>query len=278
MLHSKTFVVGDIQGCYDGLRRLLDKAHFNPSSDMLYAVGDLVARGGDSLSTLRFLRDLGANFSTVLGNHDLHLLAVANGIRKAKKSDKLTPILNAADLPDLLHWLRQFPLASKIDSNTLIVHAGLYPQWSINKCIALSDEVSLALKSDNYVNFLTEMYGNQPDSWSPDLPAQDRLRFVVNACTRMRFVQQSGKLDFCNKSHPDSVPASQRKTLVPWFEHSNEQLSTTEKVIFGHWAALSGETCNPKFIGLDTGYVWGQSMSLLCTDTNEIIRVNAKDK
>lgn len=278
MLHGKTFVVGDIQGCYKGLQRLLDKAHFNPSSDILYAVGDLVARGEDSLSTLRFLRDLGANFSAVLGNHDLHLLAVANGIRKAKKSDKLTPLLNAADLPELLNWLRQFPLASKINSNTLIVHAGLYPQWSISECIALSDEVSLALKSDSYVSFLTQMYGNKPDVWSPDLSAEDRLRFVVNACTRMRFVQQSGKLDFDNKSHPNSVPASQRKKLLPWFEHSNEQLSTTDRVIFGHWAALSGETGNPQFIGLDTGYVWGQSMSLLCFDTKEIIRVDANGK
>ncbi|KXJ61271.1 MAG: diadenosine tetraphosphatase [Alteromonas sp. Nap_26] len=277
MLHGKTFVIGDIQGCYKGLRRLLDKAHFDPSTDMLYAVGDLVARGEDSLSTLRFLRDLNASFSTVLGNHDLHLLAVANGIRKAKKSDKLTSLLNAADLPDLLNWLRQFPLASKIDSNTLIVHAGLYPKWSIDECISLSNEVSQALKGDSYVNFLAGMYGNNPDSWSPDLPMQDRLRFVVNACTRMRFVQQSGKLDFDNKSHPDSVPANQRKKLAPWFERTNEQLRTTERVIFGHWAALLGETRNPQFIGLDTGYVWGQSMSLLCIDSKEVIRIDAKD-
>lgn len=276
MLHGKTFVIGDIQGCYKGLRRLLDKAHFNPSNDMLYAVGDLVARGEDSLNTLRFLRGLGTSFSAVLGNHDLHLLAVANGIRKAKKSDKLTPLLNAADLPDLLNWLRQFPLASKIDSNTLIVHAGLYPHWSIDECISLSDEVSLALRSDNYVSFLTGMYGNKPDSWSPDLPSQERLRFVVNACTRMRFVNQNGKLDFDNKSHPNSVPANQRKKLAPWFEHTNKQLGTSDRVMFGHWAALSGETHNPQFIGLDTGYVWGQSMSLLCLDNKEIIRVDAK--
>lgn len=276
MLHGKTFVIGDIQGCYEGLRRLLDKAQFNPSSDMLYAVGDLVARGEDSLSTLRFLRDLGGNFSAVLGNHDLHLLAVANGIRKAKKSDKLAPLLNAPDLADLLNWLRLFPLAKKIAPNTLLVHAGLYPKWSIDECVALSDEVSLALRSDSYASFLTEMYGNKPDTWSSKLSKHARLRFVVNACTRMRFIERGDKLDFDNKAHPESVSPNQRGKLRPWFECPNEQLGTADKIIFGHWAALSGQTRNPQFIGLDTGYVWGQAMSLLCINTTEVIRVDAK--
>ena len=139
MSQGNTYIIGDIQGCYDGLRRVLDKARFDPNADSLFAVGDLVARGEDSLSTLRFLKSLGDSFSSVLGNHDLHLLAVVNNIRKAKKSDKLAPLLSAPDLPELVDWLRYFPLAQKVANNTVIVHAGLYPMWSTHKLLALSD-------------------------------------------------------------------------------------------------------------------------------------------
>ncbi|MEC9169573.1 MAG: symmetrical bis(5'-nucleosyl)-tetraphosphatase, partial [Pseudomonadota bacterium] len=150
MSQGNTYVIGDIQGCYDGLRRALDKVKFDEENDTLLAVGDLVARGEDSLSTLRFLKSLGSQFSSVLGNHDLHLLAVVNGIRKAKKSDKLEPLLNASDLAELIDWLRQFPLAMKLDEQSVMVHAGLYPKWSIDECVSFSDEVSNILKSDNY--------------------------------------------------------------------------------------------------------------------------------
>lgn len=275
MSKGNTYVIGDIQGCYDGLRRVLDKVEFDETNDKLFAVGDLVARGEDSLSTLRFLKSLGSQFSSVLGNHDLHLLAVVNGIRKAKKSDKLEPLLNAADLTELVDWLRQFPLAAKLDEQSIMVHAGLYPQWSIDECVSLSDEVSNILKSDDYATFLSKMYGNTPDKWSDKLEDDERLRFIVNACTRMRFVHTDGTLDFDNKSHPSTVSNTANSTLKPWFEVENTKLTTSQRVIFGHWAALSGHTNNSQFVGLDTGYVWGQSMTLLNLDTSALISVTA---
>ena len=275
MSQGNTYVIGDIQGCYDGLRRALDKVQFDEENDTLLAVGDLVARGEDSLSTLRFLKSLGDNFNSVLGNHDLHLLAVVNGIRKPKKSDKLDDLLSASDLPEMIDWLRQFPLAMKIDKRSIMVHAGLYPKWSIDKAVSLSDEVSTILKSDNYANFLRSMYGNSPDNWSEKWTGEARLRFIVNACTRMRFVYSDGTLDFDNKSHPSAVSHSTSSTIMPWFERKNEQLLANQRVVFGHWAALSCQTNSAQFIGLDTGYVWGQSMTMLNISSDTLVTVKA---
>ena len=275
MSQGNTYVIGDIQGCYDGLRRALDKVQFDEENDTLLAVGDLVARGEDSLSTLRFLKSLGDNFNSVLGNHDLHLLAVVNGIRKPKKSDKLDDLLSAPDLPEMIDWLRQFPLAMKIDKRSIMVHAGLYPKWSIDKAVSLSDEVSPILKSDNYANFLSSMYGNSPDNWSEKWTGEARLRFIVNACTRMRFVYSDGTLDFDNKSHPSAVSHSTSSTIMPWFERKNEQLLANQRVVFGHWAALSCQTNSAQFIGLDTGYVWGQSMTMLNLSSDTLENVKA---
>jgi bis(5'-nucleosyl)-tetraphosphatase (symmetrical) len=271
MAKGNTYVIGDIQGCYDGLLRILDKAQFDPSKDTLYAVGDLVARGEDSLSTLRFLKSLGNSFSSVLGNHDLHFLATLNHIHKAKKSDNLDPLLNASDVKELETWLRQFPLAAKLDKHTLIVHAGLYPSWSMKKALSLSNEVSDALKGPDYVNLLKTMYGNTPVKWSKDLSQEEQRRFTVNACTRMRFVTESGELNFDNKSHPDSAT----NDIKPWFKLQNPKLKAKQKVIFGHWAALSGETQSPQFVGLDTGYVWGQTLTLMNHTSGELITLTA---
>jgi len=271
MAKGNTYVIGDIQGCYDGLRRILDKAKFDPSKDTLYAVGDLVARGEDSLSTLRFLKSLGNSFSSVLGNHDLHFLATLNDIHKAKKSDNLDPLLNASDVKELETWLRQFPLAAKLDKHTLIVHAGLYPSWSMKKALSLSNEVSDALKGPEYVNLLKAMYGNKPVKWSKELSQEEQRRFTVNACTRMRFVTESRELNFDNKSHPDSATDD----IKPWFKLQNPKLKAKQKVIFGHWAALSGETQSPQFVGLDTGYVWGQTLTLLNHTSGELITLTA---
>jgi len=272
---SNTYVIGDIQGCYEGLRRILDKVKFNPDSDTLLAVGDLVARGEDSLSTLRFLKSLGNRFSSVLGNHDLHLLSVINGLRKAKKSDNLSPLLKANDLQELTDWLRQFPLVKQIAPNTIMVHAGLYPQWSIDEAVNLSDEVSKVLRANNYAEFLSDMYGNEPNRWDNDLQGKKRLRFVVNACTRMRFIENNNALDFEHKSHPGAVANSINSSLQPWFNVDNPKLDKNERVVFGHWAALSGQTQNRQFIGLDTGYVWGQSMTMLNLNSNELIQIDA---
>lgn len=275
MSQGNTYVVGDIQGCYDGLRRVLDKVNFDEVNDRLFAVGDLVARGEDSLSTLRFLKSLGKNFQSVLGNHDLHLLSVVNGIRKTKQSDKLAPLLNASDLSDLVDWLRKFPLAMKIDHRSVMIHAGLYPQWSIEQSLSLSDEVSTILRSDTYADFLGRMYGNTPDKWSENLKGEERLRFIVNACTRMRFVYDDGTLDFDNKSHPSAVSHSTSNIIMPWFKRKNTQLSSEQRVVFGHWAALSGQTNSLQFIGLDTGFVWGQSMTLLNLRNSSLVAIDA---
>ena len=275
MPSGNTYIIGDIQGCYEGLQNVLKKAKFDPNIDKLYAVGDLVARGENSLETLRFLQGLGKQFSCVLGNHDLHLLAVVNNIRKAKKSDKLTSLLNAPDINEIVEWLRQFPLAQKVAPDTVIVHAGLYPQWSLDSLISHSEEVSNKLRSDNYAAFLKQMYGNTPSRWSDSLKESERLRFIVNACTRMRFVYDDMSLDFDNKSHPSTIEPNKTAVLRPWFEHTNVSLQKGERIVFGHWAALEGQTTSKQFIGLDTGYVWGQSMTMLNLKTGERISVSA---
>lgn len=271
MSFRNTYVIGDIQGCYDGLRRVLDKVGFSPEHDKLFAVGDLVARGEDSLNTLRFLRSLGHHFSSVLGNHDLHLLSVVNNIRKAKKADKLEPLLNAHDLPELVNWLRQFPLADRITPSHVIVHAGLYPYWSTDTLLSLSQEVSKQLLSSDYTTFLKEMYGNTPAMWSEKLNKRDRLRFTVNACTRMRFLNKDGSLEFDTKTHPSQATGS----INPWFNVKNPYLKKQEQIVFGHWAALNSETNNSQFVGLDTGFVWGQQMTLLNLKTNTLVSVDA---
>lgn len=268
---QRTFVIGDIQGCYTGLKRLLEKVDFNPANDKLYAVGDLVARGEDSLSTLRYLKSLGDSFSSVLGNHDLHLLATMNGIRKAKKADKLQPLLEAPDKQELIDWLRQFPLAQRITAEHTIVHAGLYPSWSTKQLVAFSKEVSDYLQQPNYTDLLAVMYGNSPKSWKKSLSGVARLRFIINACTRMRFVDKKKQLEFDTKTHPTQAPTG----LLPWFDVPNKKLAPSEKVLFGHWAALNGDTQSAHFIGLDTGYVWGQALTMLYIEEHRLIQVTA---
>lgn len=274
MQETRSFVVGDIQGCHRGLLDLLDTVNFNADVDTLYAVGDLVARGDDSLSTLRYLKSLGSSFYTVLGNHDLHLLAVANGIREAKKSDNLQPLIDAPDFNDLIDWLRTFPLALRINKHNLLVHAGLFPEWSFKDVIAASDSVSSRLRSDDYVSFLKTMYGNMPTHFNDASTDEEKTRFTVNACTRMRYLHPDNRLEFSNKSHPANTATPSE--LVPWFNVPNSKLKKKQKVIFGHWAALNGDTEHSQFIGLDTGYVWGQTMSLLHIESGTITQVNAK--
>ena len=268
---SQTLVVGDIQGCYRGLTRLLKKAGFNPAKDKLYAVGDLVARGDDSLSTLQYLRDLGDAFHAVLGNHDLHLLAISQGIHQPKASDNLSNLIASADFDTLIHWLRQFPLASRISDTHTMVHAGLYPGWSTAELLKFSEEVSARLRADDFKAMLETMYGDTPDSWQDNLDVVARQRFIVNACTRMRFIGPGNTLEFATKSNPSQAPAE----LVPWFKADNPSLRSEEKIVFGHWAALEGKTSDTRFIALDTGYVWGQTMTALRIEDNRLFRVKA---
>ena len=266
---AQTLVVGDIQGCYGGLMKLLDKCQFDEKRDQLYAVGDLVARGEDSLATLTFLKGLGSCFTSVLGNHDLHLLAVSRNIHGANKKDRLDNLLTSDRLEELCSWLQTLPLALAIDHKHIMVHAGLYPGWSPQQLLRFSDEVSQALQQDPHT-FLAQMYGNAPASWQPDLPELERLRFIVNACTRMRFVDTDLKLDLQEKGTP---PASD-KNLLPWFSHPQLHLPDKQRIIFGHWAALEGKTPSKRIIGLDTGYVWGNTMTAYRIETKERIVVS----
>lgn len=266
----QTLIVGDIQGCYAGLRRLLDEAGFEPQYDKLYAVGDLVARGEDSLATVQYLRSLGSAFSSVLGNHDLHFLATTQGIKKVKKSDRLSTLLASDDLPDIIHWLRQFPLAQRLDDNTVMVHAGLFPGWSTDTLLSLSNEVSDALRGENYKQLLDQMYGNGPEYWKNSLTGFSRMRFVINACTRMRFIKKGLSLDFAHKEGIDTAP----KSLTPWFNVQNTALKPHERIIFGHWAALNGATNSTQFVGLDTGFVWGNRLTLLRLEDNQQISIS----
>ncbi|RDV28075.1 symmetrical bis(5'-nucleosyl)-tetraphosphatase [Alteromonas aestuariivivens] len=267
---AQTLVVGDIQGCYDGLMRLLDKAKFNPERDRLYAVGDLVARGSNSLKTVNYLMKLGDRFSSVLGNHDLHFLAVCEGLKKAKKSDKLKKLLDSPILPEAIEWFRNFPLAQQIHPGYVMVHAGLYPHWSTKELLEHSEEVSSVLRGPDYRQLLEHMYGSDPHHWSDHSSGYSRLRFIINATTRMRFLKGDKDLEFAHKGAPES-----EKLLTPWFEIPNPKLQSHETILFGHWAALAGETHNSQFIGLDTGYVWGQRMSAYRIEDARVIRVKA---
>lgn len=260
-----TYAIGDIQGCYRELRALTDKINFDPALDQLWFVGDLVNRGPGSLETLRFIRSLQHSAVTVLGNHDLHLLAVSEGLRKPKKKDTLNPILEAPDAADLLNWLRHRPIMHyDAERNTAMAHAGIYPAWTLAEARNHARELELVLQSPAYHDFLIEMYGNSPDVWSDDLKGNDRLRFITNSFTRMRFVSDAGKLDLIHKSGLDHIP----RAMTPWFRAANRRNQQT-RIVFGHWAALGFHQEN-NVIALDTGCVWGGQMSAINLDGPEI--------
>ena len=251
------YVVGDLQGCLQPLKCLLNDVGFNPAHDVLWCTGDLINRGPESLATLRFIYSLGDACVTVLGNHDLHLLAVANGLAESKRGDTLDEIINAADAKELLEWLRHRQLIHHQYGYTL-AHAGIAPQWSLEEAIQYAGEVETALRSDNYVEFLANMYGNKPKKWKPELEGFDRLRVIVNYFTRMRFCTAKGKLELSNKQGPLNAEAG----TMPWF-HVPGRKMVHQKILFGHWAALQGHTSRLNVYPLDTGCVWGEKMTLM---------------
>ncbi|MGS2719712.1 symmetrical bis(5'-nucleosyl)-tetraphosphatase [Paraglaciecola aestuariivivens] len=268
-----TYIVGDIQACFTGLQRLLKKVQFCPSQDRLIAVGDLIGRGPAPLQTLDYLHSLGSSFTTVLGNHDLHLMAIFANIRQAHPSDNLDQLLTSPRIEQHINWLRAQPLALMANEHTLVTHAGLYPKWSVKQALSYSSEISQLLQAKDWQHFVANMYGNQPNSWQERLTGVERARFIVNALTRMRFVDQNLHLNFSCKVAPDAAPDS----LTPWFNIHNAQLASSTTVVFGHWASLHGHTQNQQFVGLDTGYIWGQSMSLLNLTTGKIVSVKFQD-
>ncbi len=257
-----TYFVGDIQGCLDELQLLLEQANFNKETDQLWLTGDLVARGPKSLETLRFVKSLGSAAVTILGNHDLHLLAVSQGISRVKEKDKTAPIFTAPDSKELLTWLRhQSLLAVNSEHNIVMSHAGISPQWDINTAIECAHEVEAVLQSDKWIWLLENMYDNQPDVWREDLTGIERYRYIINAFTRMRFCYFDGRLDMECKLPPQEINNDE---LFPWFELEN-RLPLSHKVIFGHWAALMGHDGN-NVIALDTGCVWGEYMTMYRVD------------
>ncbi|NQZ80842.1 MAG: symmetrical bis(5'-nucleosyl)-tetraphosphatase [Colwellia sp.] len=252
------YFVGDIQGCYDELIALLNQVSFSKENDQLWVAGDLVARGPKSLATLRFIKSLGDSTKVVLGNHDLHLLAVYAGLKKVKKQDQLTDLLNAVDVDELMTWLIQQPLIQKLpDENTYMSHAGISPQWSIEEAILHAEIAHQQLTSPQSSQWLKNMYGEQPHDWQHAHTDVEKFRYTINSLTRMRFCTLNGSLEFNCKESPSNAPSS----LKPWYELIN--LSKHTHWIFGHWASLMGE-CSPHNIyAIDTGCVWGNHLTLL---------------
>jgi bis(5'-nucleosyl)-tetraphosphatase (symmetrical) len=250
------YVVGDIQGCDAALGQLLAKLDFSASRDTLYVLGDMVNRGPDSLGTLRRLMGLGHSAQCLLGNHDLHLLALSQGVRPAGKLDTLTQVLQAPDASALLGWLRQQPLALSAHG-LLMVHAGVLPSWSLAQTLALAAEVSAMLRSPEHGEFLHAMYGNTPDHWHDDLQGAQRLRVVVNALTRLRFCSAQGVMEFETKEGAGAAPEG----FMPWFDVPGRR-TAKDTVAFGHWSTLGGLGRND-VIGLDTGCVWGGCLTAL---------------
>ena len=254
------YAIGDLQGCYDSLLRLLEKLNFDKEKDTLWFAGDLINRGPDSLSTLRFVKSLGESAITVLGNHDLHLLAIAYDIKTTRSPD-LQRILDADDKDELLLWLSHRPLLHHDKNlNYTIAHAGIYPLWTLQQAQEHAIELEHELKN-NLHNFLHNMYGNKPEKWDNSLTGFDRLRFICNSFTRMRFCHQDGSLDFSSNGAPGSVPEG----ATPWFDVANRK-TKQERLLFGHWSTL-GKVSKENIYALDTGCVWGGELTALRIDT-----------
>jgi bis(5'-nucleosyl)-tetraphosphatase (symmetrical) len=259
-----TYAVGDIQGCYDQLMRLLDKINFDPTIDRLWTVGDLINRGPQSLETIRFAKSLGQAFTMVLGNHDLHFVAMATGAVKHGKKDTLQAILDDPDCPQFCDWLRHQPmlLRKKLDTEVgtqtfLMVHAGIAPGWTFKMARQYAGEVETALQSDKYLKFLSKMYGDEPDIWHDGLEKWERLRVITNYLTRVRFCNGETQLNLAIKTGPKTAPDG----FKPWYEY--QELKKNKVILFGHWATLEGETNWPNVHALDTGCVWGRTLTAL---------------
>jgi len=263
------YVVGDIQGCHDEFRQLLELIGFNEAHDRLWLVGDLVNRGPDSLGVLRTVKALGASAVTVLGNHDLHLLTVATGHRKAHRHDTLGAILDAPDRDELLTWLRTRPLVVR-EREWLLVHAGLLPSWTASTAIMLSREVEAVLASDRHDDFLRHLYGDLPARWDDALTGYDRLRVIVNACTRLRYCAADDTMDLAEKRGPAHAPAG----FAPWFAHS-ERKSAAVTVLCGHWSTVDLMLA-PRVAMLDSGCLWGGTLTALRLDDRRLFQVPSR--
>ena len=276
----RTYAIGDLQGCAHEARLLIDcihedaRRHGQTQSRILF-VGDLINRGPDSLTALRRMKvlteDNPGRVEALLGNHDLHLIAVAVGAQRTSRSDTLDEILAAPDRDELIGWLRQRPLAMFVDAH-LLVHAGVPPQWTAEQTIELAGEVEAVLRGDGWAGFLAQMYGNEPDRWDDSLTGIERLRCIVNALTRMRLCARDGTMDFKHKES-DAGPAG--SGLLPWFDLPGRQTQDVT-VVFGHWSAL-GLVQRPNLIGLDSGCVWGGKLTAVCLDDRTLLQVDCPE-
>ncbi|MYN14074.1 symmetrical bis(5'-nucleosyl)-tetraphosphatase [Pusillimonas sp. TS35] len=252
-----TWIVGDLQGCSAPLDTLFDDPRIAGSPEArFWFAGDIVNRGPDSLGALRRVMALGERAIMVLGNHDLHLLAVAAGIGKVKKGDTVASVLEAPDATELIDWLRHRPVAH-YEHGHLLVHAGIHPQWDVRKTMALASEVHAALRAPDWRTNLAQMYGNKPDQWDDRLAGSDRLRAIINILTRIRMCHPDGRLDFSHKGPPDEAPEG----LMPWFDLPG-RASGGDTVVFGHWSTL-GLLMRPDVVCLDTGCIWGRHLTAM---------------
>lgn len=266
-----TYAIGDIQGCFDDLQRLIEEINFDPTSDTLWFCGDIINRGPKSLETIRFIKQLGERAITVLGNHDLHFLAVAYVSDKPSRHDTFADILKADDRDELVDWLRfqkLFYYDATLDIS--IVHAGIPPQWTIEDALRYASEVESVLQAENPVDYFQNMYGNYPKHWNENLKGWDRYRFITNVFTRMRFCDAQGQPHFKFKGEPGSQP----EHLVAWFSHP-QRLTRNERIIFGHWSTLKDPAIQNLY-PIDTGCLWGGELTALkiTKESAERIQIN----
>lgn len=266
-----TYVLGDIQGCFDELLRLLDEINFDSGSDRLLFAGDLVNRGPKSLETLRFVRGLGDAADSVLGNHDLHLLALYHGNDSHASGNSLDSILQAEDRDELLAWLQQRPLLMEhAETGSWVLHAGLPPQWTPDQAKSLAREAEAMLRSDKAGEFFQQMYGNKPKRWKDDLQGMDRLRFIINCFTRLRYCSMDGRLSLKDKG----APGTQRDNTYPWFEIQTRQ-TRGQRICIGHWSTL-GLLHREQVWALDTGCLWGGKLTALRLEDEKVFQVPCK--
>jgi bis(5'-nucleosyl)-tetraphosphatase (symmetrical) len=267
------YAIGDVQGCFYAFTALLARLKFNPKQDKLWLVGDIINRGSGSLEMLRWCFQHQESLKVVLGNHDLHALAVVHNLKPAHKHDTLQASIHAPDSHALFNWLRHQKLIH-IENDYVMVHAGLFPAWTIAQAACLANEVECALQADDYHEFLTNMYGNSPTVWHENHAGIDRLRTITNAMTRMRICSHAGEMEFEFKGEMQDIPAG----YLPWFDAPNRQSQDT-KIICGHWSAL-GLHQRKNVFALDTGCLWGGKLTAMCLETREVTQVDfdARDR
>lgn len=262
-----TYAIGDLQGCHIALEKLLDTIAFDPARDKIWLVGDLVNRGTGSVEILRWAMGLGDALVTVLGNHDLHTLAVAEGFVPLHRSDTIQDVLEAPDRDELLAWLRRQPLAYR-EGEYFLVHAGLLPQWTAARALELAGEVQEVLRGESYLSFFEHMYGNEPRFWHEGLHGMSRLRMITNAMTRLRYCTPQGDIDFAHKGPPGSQPGN----LLPWYEVPR-RASRDTTILFGHWSAL-GLMARENVVALDTGCLWSGQLTALRLEDRRLFQVS----